>query len=35
MKPNKAFTYEEFYRKNELSAIFDIFKVRAPLYNAK
>ena len=27
--------YEEFYRKNELSTIFDIFKVRAPSYNAK
>ena len=25
-------TFEEFYRKTGLSAIFEIFEVRAPLY---
>ena len=27
--------YEEFLSQNGLSAIFDIFKVRAPSYNTK
>ena len=26
---------EEFYRKNDLSAIFEIFEVRAQSYNTK